>query len=137
MNDDFEKQLQRQPLRQLPPEWREEVLYAAAAPLTIHHSPFTVRAPWWRELFWPNPAAWASLAAVWVAIFALNLASSENSSASAAAAPATSPEVMQALNQQRLLFAELIRSTDLPPTEPPKPFLPRPRSETRPTTVAV
>ena len=32
MNADFEKQLQRQPLRELPRDWRAEILAAAAAP---------------------------------------------------------------------------------------------------------
>src|ERR1051326_3014278 len=97
--DDFEKQLQRQLLRRVPNEWRAKIL-DAAAPSAIHHSPFTIHAPCWRELLWPNPAAWAGLAAAWVVILALNLASS-NKSTSVAAAPAPSPEVIEALHQQR------------------------------------
>jgi hypothetical protein len=135
--DDFEKQLQRQPLRQVPDVWRAEILDAVSAPSAIHHSPFTIHAPWWRELLWPNPAAWAGLAAAWVVILALNLASSEKNNPDSATSPAPSPEVLQALIQQRQLFAELIRSGDLPPMERPRLFLPRPRSESAPAFVTV
>ena len=125
MNDDFEQQLQRQPLRPAPASWRKEILGAAAAASPSHLAPHTSHLPWLRQLLWPCPEAWAAVAAVWVAIFALNMASSGEPSISVAATPAPSPEVLQALNQQKQLFAELIRSTDLPPIEPPKPFLPR------------
>ena len=66
--NDFERQLQRQPMRDLPADWRREILaqcedLAPAAP------------SWsWREWLWPSPTAWAALAAVWVAFFALQAA---------------------------------------------------------------
>lgn len=135
--DDFENQLQNQPLRQVPREWRAEILNAASAALTIPPSPFTSHVPWWRELLWPNPAVWAGLAAAWVVVFALNMASSQELPTTVATTPAPSPEVLQALNQQKQLFAELIHSSELPSVETPKPFLPRPRSECAPAVVTV
>jgi hypothetical protein len=127
---DFEKQLERQPMREVPRAWRAEILSAAAAPSSHHHSLLTIHLPHWRDLLWPCPEAWAGLAAVWVAIFALNLASSAGPHV-ASAAPAASADVLRALHEQKQLFAELIRSTEVAPMEPPKPFLPRPRSEGR------
>jgi hypothetical protein len=136
--DDFEKQLQRQPLKKMPGEWRDQILSAASASSDLQPSTFNLRPlPWWRALLWPNPAAWAGLAATWAAIFALNMASPEKLNTSAVTTPAPSPEVRHALNQQKQLFAELIRSPEVPPVEPPKPFIPRPRSARQLTILAV
>ncbi|PYK58897.1 MAG: hypothetical protein DME21_14645, partial [Verrucomicrobia bacterium] len=67
--EDFEKQLQRQPLRKIPAEWRGEILDAARR---AHEPQPSQPASWWRALLWPCPQAWAGLAAVWVLILALN-----------------------------------------------------------------
>ena len=61
--NDFEQKLSRQPLRTPPPEWRAEILGAAQK--------LVVPAWTWRDWFWPSPAAWGALAAVWIAVFAL------------------------------------------------------------------
>ena len=82
--NDFEHQLSRQPLRQLPPEWRAGILSGAA----------TIVAPsWtWQSWFWPSPIAWGALAAVWVGIFLFNGSGVADSAPMAAGgAPASSP----------------------------------------------
>jgi hypothetical protein len=68
--DDFESQLQRQTLKPLPPEWRAEILQAARQ--AAAQPPRSTAG--WSVWLWPCPQAWAGLAAVWMAILALNLA---------------------------------------------------------------
>jgi hypothetical protein len=83
--DDFEKRLQQQPMRQVPTEWRAEVLQAARTAansnhesrITNHESFLSTLNSQLRALLWPCPQAWAGLAAVWVAIFALNFSTHE------------------------------------------------------------
>ena len=139
--DDFEKRLERQPLRQVPGEWREEILstarqaslpehapratYHAPAPAsllsTIHHQLST--------LLWPHPLAWAGLAAVWLVILGINLTTRDASTVIAKYASPVSPQVFMAFQEQERLLAELIGPRETPVAEPPKPRLPRPRSE--------
>ncbi len=134
--DEFEKQLRQQPLRQIPEEWREEILDAARRiqdpqPSTSNARPTS----WWRELLWPCPQAWAGLAAAWIAILFLNGVSREPVRTTSSQTRPHSPELMMVLREQRRLFAELIGSSS--PVEPPKTFDPRPRSEASPRTIAV
>jgi hypothetical protein len=130
--DDFEKQLQRHPLRALPAEWRQEILNPAKGAVHSRSSTFNPQSSsWWRELLWPCPQAWAGLAAVWLVIFGLHLlAGSEPGSPAQLAAVPPSPEWRAALEEQRRLFTEL-----LPPPEPPpirhREPADRPRSERR------
>jgi hypothetical protein len=137
--NEFEQKLSRQPLRQIPDGWRAEILREgrrAALPeigdadtaslsnrswlSTINHQLSTV--------FWPHPKAWASLAAVWIFIFAVNFSIRDKSPVVAEKVSPPSPEVVAELRQQKLLFAELIGSSDVREAEPPK-FSPRPRTE--------
>jgi hypothetical protein len=97
MNDEtFEKQLHRQPFRELPPQWRAEILAAAGASCRLDVSrsnqeqerdheqevagatsrPEVLRRTeradsWWRSLLWPSPVAWAGVAAAWVLVLGL------------------------------------------------------------------
>ena len=67
--DDLEKRLQRQPLRQIPAEWRGEILSACAP---MQKAPIAGSIPLWRLLFARFPVAWGALAAVWIALIAIN-----------------------------------------------------------------
>ena len=62
--NEFERKLSAVPLRRPPPEWRTELLAGAEK----------IAAPeWtWRDWFWPTPAAWGGLAAVWIVFFAVS-----------------------------------------------------------------
>jgi hypothetical protein len=97
--------------------------------------------PWafaWLDLFHVPRWAWGSLAAAWLVIGALNIASSDVPSASVSVAqvPAKrSPEMRQALLEQKRLFAELVGTLSAPADAEAPRFVPRPRSEVRPQLV--
>ncbi|PYM13959.1 MAG: hypothetical protein DME18_07795 [Verrucomicrobia bacterium] len=134
--EDFEKQLQRQPLRKIPAEWRGEILDAARRAHQPQPSAFNPQpASGWRELLWPCPQAWAGLAAVWVLILALNSVTREPARAAQSPNTPRAPEVLIALKEHRRWLAELTGPSA--PVEAPKPFVPRPRSELSHRTVAV
>ena len=132
--NEFEQKLSRQPLRQVPGEWRAEILREgrrAAAPNNKRDAD-TASLPncsWLTMLLWPHPKAWAGLAGGWVLIFALDFSSREQTPIVAEKALPPSPEVMAELKQQNLLFAELMGSRETPDADRRKLFLPRPRSE--------
>ena len=155
--DDFEPRLQRQTLRAVPREWRAEILARANAAAraskqregdsSLGAGLNSSRRRQWastvsgylslvtsaatrmgRELIWPNPRAWAGLAAVWIVIFALKL-STENEGRIAGNKSSATPEVIAELRQQKLLFAELIGEVEVRDAKPPKRSPPRPRSE--------
>src|SRR5438034_2878338 len=105
---DLEHRLQRQPLRQLPAEWRSQILglakaSALPAPSTLDRGP---RRGWWREFLWPSPRAWVGLAAAWAVILLLNLSLPEP--APKAEVPEPSGQVLKVLKEQRRMLAELI-----------------------------
>lgn len=96
--DDFEQHLRRQPLRPVPPDWREEILRVARANAPVAdgdgeaveppgptasrvatsrppgHSLVFALGCRLRDWLWPNPVAWGALAVCWVAIVTLNVA---------------------------------------------------------------
>ena len=126
--DDFEKQLEHQPFRVTPTEWRAEILQAAqaATPHALRPTPHAL--PWWREWLWPSPQAWAGLAALWIAIVVLNATTAPRSSDIAKQTPKSSPETERTLAAQRRELARLLDNF----TEPvpmPKAGPPGPRSE--------
>jgi hypothetical protein len=76
--DQFEQRLRRQPLRPVPPAWREEILAAAeanrqnATTQSISEDQAALLAGW-RLVFSRLPIAWATLAALWIVLIGLNL----------------------------------------------------------------
>jgi hypothetical protein len=139
--DNFEQKLQRQPLRQVPAEWRGEILVAAdvnrrdrpVREFTFAATPFgrflsTLNAQL-STLLWPHPRAWAGLAAVWVLILAVNFSMRDPSLVRAEKSLPPSPEVIVELRQQQRLLAELIGPRDTSDADRPKPLVPPPRSE--------
>ncbi len=127
--DEFEQQLQSQPLRSVPSEWRAEILEVAHAARTAHESRVTRQAtsvPWWRNWLWPCPQAWAGLAATWLILVVLHLAARPTLPSVAIQSP--SPEKRMAVAAQR---RELARLLDVPADSAPAPkaTVPGPRSE--------
>ena len=133
--DDFEQRLQRQPLRSIPSEWREEILSHAHnahhASRITHHSFLSTLNAQLSTILWPCPQAWAGLAVVWLVILVFNLATGERATTVATKQPTPSPEMLMALRQQQRLLAELIGPNETVVVERPKLFLPQPRSERR------
>jgi len=127
--DEFERRLERQPLREIPAGWREEILGTAhaACPGSRRAPHYRSRVPWWRELLWPCPQAWAGLTAVWAVTLFLNAVSREPVQVVTTPRRPPGRDVLRAWKERERMLAEL---ASLPgPAEPPKPFAPRPRSE--------
>jgi hypothetical protein len=136
MNDDFEQKLQRQPLRQVPAEWRGEILAVAESAAAARHPSPVTRPSWLSTLnsqlstiLWPHPKAWAGLAAVWILIFVVNFSTRDQSPVVAEKSTPPSPEVMVELRQQQRMLAELIGPRDIRDADQSKLFVPHPRSE--------
>ena len=137
--DDFESRLQRQPLRQTPPDWRAEILAAAhGAQAARHPSPVTRHLKLSRpssilhslsSLLWPHPKAWAGLAAVWIFIFAVNFSMRDASPRLAEKSAPPSPEVIVELRKQQKLYAELMGPREERDADRSKTYGPRPRGE--------
>jgi len=85
----------------------------------------------WQELIWPCRRTWAGLAAVWILIFVFNFSQRDPSELMARKTPPPSPEMILTFVQQERLLTELIGPNEPQSVEPPKPFLPQPRSEGR------
>jgi hypothetical protein len=134
--DDFEQRLARQSLRQVPGEWRAEILAAARNSQAAHQAPRVPPRSWLSTinhqlstLLWPHPKAWAGLAAVWIFILALNFSMRDKSPALAEKTLPLSPEVLVQLKQQQRMFAELMGPRDTAVADRPKTHAPRPRSQ--------
>jgi hypothetical protein len=140
MNDEteqFERRLSRQPLRQIPGEWRSAILRAGRRD-TVPKNKWdadTASLPKWNwrtslaEIFWPHPKAWAGLAVVWVFILAMNFSCRDKSSVTAEKYIPPSREVIVELKKQQLLFAELVGLREPLDADRRKMFVPKPRSE--------
>ncbi len=130
--DEFEQRLSRQSLRQMPADWRGQILAAAApaAPrLAPHASLLLTFNSQLCALLWPCPQAWAGLAAIWIFIFVFNHSMQDGDPVVVAQkAPPPSPQLVAELKQQQQMFVELIGQNQPADAEPPK-FKPLPRSE--------
>ena len=125
-DDQFEKRLQRQPRREVPPAWREEILSAAEhAAASRRSSPATRHPAWWRELFWPCPQAWAGLAAAWLVVLGASYATRETPKLSLRPITPPSPQIRELLKQQEQLLVELVGPIGKPDADRPKPGAPR------------
>jgi len=111
--DEFESRLQRTPLKQIPGEWRDEILAAAfTVAVDIDRRITPIRAPaftaTWprhlRELFWPHPIAWSALAAIWLMIAVAQFAIREPAPATTPVYVAKSPGAPTVMELQRELL---------------------------------
>ncbi len=87
---------------------------------------------WWRELLWPNPQAWAGLAALWVMMLVISLFAHEPATvAGAQKATQPSPQLRQLLREQKQMLAELGGVAEQLGAERPGRVAPQPRSQKR------
>src|SRR5436190_23932468 len=126
-SDPFEQQLRRQPLRDVPPEWRETILSSARQAAESPRPPRpTSNVSAWRLLFstlnsqlstllWPAPRAWGGLAAVWLAIAGTNLATRNAATRVPGSDPLSPQQLVLSLKEQEQLLAELIGRHGAPP----------------------
>ena len=132
--EQFENRLRRQSLRQIPAEWRAEIVGQAsrrsslAGAKKMETGKMPVLLHILREFFWPNPKAWAGLAAIWIFILLLNFSTRDQTPVLAEKVSPPSPEVLVELKKQQRMFAELMGSTAPSDADRPK-FIPKPRSE--------
>jgi len=129
--EQLERRLSRQPLREIPGEWRSDILLAAerAARPEPHASFLSTFANQLSTFFWPHPKAWAGLAAVWVLILAVNFSTRNATPSMAEKTLPPSPEVIVELKKQQQLYAELMGSHEPLDAERQKNFSTKPRSE--------
>jgi hypothetical protein len=132
--DEFECELQRRPLRSVPPEWRAEILSGLTSRtgrqgLADRRAALgTAVMARLREILWPAPTAWAGLAAIWLLTFALNEAGAFESSSSAATIGPSPRAVVVALREHHREVNELLEAPAALPAESPDPAPDRPRS---------
>src|ERR1700722_5604660 len=118
MNSEFENHLQRQSMREIPAHWRGRIMAAA-------HPPPTAR---WQEWFRPWPQAWAALGAAWVIIFIFHFTTPHEPRQARNSFPA-SPQSFAILQEQTMIMAQLLDSTDVDEKPVALPAEPKPRSE--------
>lgn len=134
--DDFEKKLQRQPLRHIPGDWRDAILRTAqertSCPAAKHSNSVLTRAvqTTWRELIQPCRYAWSGMAALWFIFWLIN-AHTEDTETSRQMATSTGSgfKRIQVFEEQRRVLVELTGPNDLSPAEPSRPAHAKPRSE--------
>jgi hypothetical protein len=131
--DDFEQKLSHQPMRQIPGEWRAEILDACRVSSVERREPErflpSTLVSRLSTIFWPHPKAWAGLAAVWILIFAVDFSMRDTTPVVAEKAAPPSPEVIVELRQQQRMLAELIGARDTSDADRSKSLVPRPRTE--------
>lgn len=114
--NDFERLLQSQKVRQIPSEWRVEILGAALS----RKAQESQQPPWWLAWLWPSPVAWAAVACAWGLIIGLNMASSPSRSSRAVVEVLPPVRIEMALLQQRQFLHELFHTGEEPLAEPPR-----------------
>jgi hypothetical protein len=132
-HEQFEKRLQRQPLREVPRTWRNEILLAARKSVVREPTSRRTQGTWFSvlkdqlsTLLSPHPRAWAGLAAIWLVIIAVNFASREDSITMAKGrVTPPSQQMREMLREQKQMLAELF---DQPATDRIKVRAPRPQS---------
>lgn len=134
--DDFEQRLRNQPLRQVPAEWRAEILSGSQAaagsdgerPLKLEWAGFEVLRARVLCLFWPSPKVWLGLASIWLLLAGVNRAILHSTQTLAGSGPPASASLAAWKERERIL-TELIPPLETPALEAPRPAKPLPRSE--------
>ena len=86
----------------------------------------------WQETVWPWRRVWAGVAAGWLVILALTLATSDTPKTASARPPGPNPEVLAALQQQEQLLSQLLGVETPPHVSGSRPPAPRSAAEPPP-----
>lgn len=87
---------------------RNEVAQIQSAPTTRRELlPIRALLTLWRELFWPSRFAWGGIAAAWFFMLVVNQAIHDGGTSASAEAAPPSTEMLQAVQAQRRMLAEL------------------------------
>ncbi len=134
--DDFEQKLQRQIPRQIPAEWRADILNAASQQPRGTQNPASWSAlGWptllWRELVWPSRRIWAGIAAAWVLIGVVNLHDLRHTELARHDFTPPSPALLMALREPERWLHDFVEPQKVPEADRPKKGPPMPRSEGR------
>ena len=140
MNDEFEQHLTRTPLRTPPPEWRRDILCAAAEASTTRRPPtIPTGLGWWEHLWLRFPLPTMGVAAAWT--FAALLSASERrmfETPRHGSTSVSSEQIAVARAERKALWEGFVladgRSEEEPESSPqhpspPPPLRPRPRSD--------
>lgn len=139
--DPFEQRLRCQTLRQVPSEWRADILAAADnSRRQVTKQPIAAGEvaliEWWRLWFARFPLAWSALAAIWIALIGVNLTlPAPLVSVSALVSPTARTESLTAMNFSTLELDSVPVQIAPPPKAAPDTklpaTLPRPHSQKR------
>lgn len=147
MTDPFEDQLRRTPPRELPSEWKAEILGAAnAAAMELRRTPSRPAAgsyqSWWTQLWLRIPLPTVGLAWAWgIALLLSGLESWFNPSAHEQRAPVSAQQIATARAERQALLEEFSLAEGgggFPQDSMPAPktaapiWRPKPRSEGHP-----
>jgi len=116
--DEFEQLIGKQTFREVPSEWRKQLLEQAirgAAPRgggETHPSVAVGLLGQLRSLLWPCPQAWAGLAAIWIGLLMVNVGMNRGLAPAAAPEPAA-PAWAKSFKDQEKLLVELIGEADI------------------------
>lgn len=116
--------------------WEQiEQRVAAAAAAESRRRPaiqVSLRMPWWRELLWPSPQAWACLAATWVVLLGVSFITRQTANGAEGRQMARpTQELRLVLKQQKQLLAELGGIPEQLAGKRPETSEPQPRSQRR------
>ena len=134
--DDFEERLRNQPLREVPVDWRSQILSAAEKATgstkchpvgSVFTSTTTLRAQV-VSLLWPSPKIWAGLAVIWLLLAVANQATFNPTKLSADSVARPAAVTIAAWKEQQRILAELMQP-GATPREASSPTKPGPRSE--------
>lgn len=121
-------------MRQVPAEWRAEILAVAGRESKVESRAQRQHQPWsvigrLSSVLWPHPVAWAGLAAVWILIFAVDFSTRDSTPAMAEKLSPPTAEVIVEVRKQQRLLAELMGPRETREADRQKVFMPKPRSE--------
>lgn len=112
--DDFEQHLRRQVPARPPVHWREEILAAARfASLAGSQEPKPTLITVLREWLWPHPAAWASLASIWLVLLSVHHQTESTIRAELIASRVSPREVLESFAQRQHTAERLLAGLDI------------------------